>query len=108
MLSNAKLDLADAPDGHILDAIIPATLARGATGPAAIAALLRTYFRAGGQSIHVNCFDAALLRDAMAHPERYADLQVRVCGWNVLWNNLSRREQEHFLATAAAQEGSAC
>ena len=105
MLSNAKLDLADAPDGHILDAIIPATLARGKDGPAAIAALLRTYFRAGGQSIHVNCFDAALLRDAMAHPEKYADLQVRVCGWNVLWNNLSRREQEHFLATATAQEG---
>lgn len=38
------------------------------------------------------------------HPERYADLQVRVCGWNVLWNDLSKAEQMHFLATAEAQE----
>ena len=48
---------------------------------------------------------AALLRDAMAHPEKYPDLQVRVCGWNVRWNSLSRWEQEHFLRTALAQEG---
>ena len=33
-----------------------------------------------------------------------ADLQVRVCGWNVLWNNLSRREQDSYLIQAAANE----
>ena len=37
--------------------------------------------------------------------EKYPDLQVRVCGWNVRWNSLSRWEQEHFLRTALAQEG---
>ena len=40
----------------------------------------------------------------MAHPENYPDLQVRVCGWNVRWVDLSRPEQLHFLATAEAQE----
>ena len=72
-------------------------------GAAGIAAFLRSYFEMGGQSIHLNCFDPSTLRDAMAHPENYPELQVRVCGWNVRWNDLSRREQLHFLATAEAQ-----
>lgn len=104
VLSNAKLDLAEAADGHVMDVILPATSAKAAFGPAGIAAFLRGYAEMGGQCIHVNCFDAATLRDAMAHPEKYPDLQVRVCGWNVRWNDLSRPEQLHFLATAEAQE----
>jgi len=41
---------------------------------------------------------------AMAHPEKYPDLQVRVCGWNVRWADLSKEERIHFLKTAEAQE----
>ncbi len=105
LLSNAKLDLAESPDGHIADVILPASLAKASFGASGIAAFLRSYFEMGGQSIHLNCFDPSTLRDAMAHPENYPDLQVRVCGWNVRWNALSRREQLHFLATAEAQTG---
>jgi pyruvate-formate lyase-activating enzyme len=105
LLSNAKLDLAESPDGHIADVILPASLAKASFGAAGIAAFLRSYFVMGGQSIHLNCFDPSTLRDAMAHPESYQDLQVRVCGGNVRWNDLSRREQLHFLATAEAQAG---
>ena len=104
MLSSAKLDLADAPDGHILDVILPMSLSKRTDGVATIAAMIQSYFCAGGQCLNINCFDAALLRDAMAHPEKYPDLQVRVCGWNVRWNSLSHWEQEHFLRTALAQE----
>ena len=104
ILSNAKLDQANAPDGHILDVILPAS-ARPDDGAAEnVAAVLETFARLGGQSIHMNCFNSKTLRDAQAHPERYPDLQVRVCGWNVRWNNLSRAEQNHFIATAEAQE----
>jgi pyruvate-formate lyase len=63
-------------------------------------ALVRTYFRKGGHSIQGNVFDARLLRDAQAHPDRYATLQVRVCGWNVYFVNLSRKEQDLFIAQA--------
>ena len=104
MLSNLKLDLTKCPDGHIVDLMLPLSLAKGGNGAENIASVIRTYFSKGGQSIHLNCFDARVLRDAMAHPERYADLQVRVCGWNVLWNDLTKAEQRHFLATAEAQE----
>lgn len=105
ILSQTKLDQAEAADGFISDVILPMTLAENPEAPAHLAALLTTYAERGGQCIHFNCFRAATLRDAMAHPERYPDLQVRVCGWNVRWNDLSRAEQLHFLATAEAQEG---
>ena len=104
MLSNLKLDLAKCPDGHIVDLMLPLSLARSGSGAENIASILRTYFSKGGQCLHLNCFDSHVLRDAMKHPERYVDLQVRVCGWNVLWNDLSKAEQMHFLATVEAQE----
>ncbi len=69
-----------------------------------IAVVLETYFKNGGQCIHVNCFDSALLKDATAHPDKYPDLQVRVCGWNVRWNDLSWQEKQHFIATTEGQE----
>ena len=104
VLSNAKLDQANAPDGHILDVILPTTAKPGNGEAERIATFLETFARLGGQSIHMNCFDAKTLRAAKAHPEKYPDLQVRVCGWNVRWNDLSPREQDHFIATAEAQE----
>ena len=104
MLSNLKLDLAEAPDGHIMDILLPLSVAKSLDAAANIAGTIAAYFEKGGQCLHLNCFDSSVLRDARKHPERYPDLQVRVCGWNVLWRNLSRAEQDHFIATAEAQE----
>ena len=104
MLSNAKLDLAEAADGHILDLVLPTSVKANAVGNGNLVAILQTFLRTGGQCLHLNIFDAALLRDAQAHPGKYPDLQVRVCGWNVRWVDLSKVEQDHFIATAAAQE----
>ena len=39
----------------------------------------------------------AVLRAAQAHPEDYATLQVRLCGWNVYFTALSRVEQDEFI-----------
>ena len=105
MLSNAKLDQAECPDAHILDVILPLSLAKQTNAAVRITAMTRAYFAGGGQIVHFNCFDAALLRDAMAHPEKYPDLQVRVCGWNERWVNLPKWEQELFLETVEALEG---
>ena len=103
--SLAKLDQANSPDGFIADVIVPVSRIGADRGAKVIAGLLSSYAAMGGQSIHLNVFDSSILRDAMKHPERHADLQVRVCGWNVRWNDLSRTEQLHFLKTAEAQEG---
>lgn len=48
MLSNLKLDLAEAPDGHILDLILPLSVAKGADAAKNIANLIATYFAKGG------------------------------------------------------------
>ena len=104
ILSQTKIDQAEAADGFISDIIVPMALKSNPRAPEHLVSLLMTYAEKGGQCIHVNCFQAATLRDAMAHPENYPDLQVRVCGWNVRWVDLSRPEQLHFLATAEAQE----
>jgi len=104
MLSNLKLDLAESPDGHVLDVILPASLKARPTAAADLANVAAAYFARGGQCLHVNCFDAKMLRDAYEHPEKYPNLQVRVCGWNVRWADLSDIERKHFVATAEAQE----
>jgi len=118
MLSCSKLDQANSPDGFILDLMLPMSLKKqeagnslptdnhaGAVSAGAkrIATLLRVFAKQGGQSVHVNCLDVDVMRDACVHPEKYPDLQVRVCGWNVRWVDLSREEQRHFIATAEAQ-----
>lgn len=87
-----------------LDVTLHPSAVSGADGLHAMRALMMTYILQGGHAIHFNVFSAELLRDARAHPDKYQDLQVRVCGWNVLWNNLSRREQESYLLQAEAAE----
>ena len=62
--------------------------------------ILTTYAKNGGASIHFNVFNAEMLIDAQKHPENYKNLQVRVCGWNVLWNNLVKEEQDAYIQRA--------
>ena len=45
------------------------------------------------------------LKDAQKHPEKYQNLQVRVFGWNVLWNNLSEKEQNAYITRAENIKG---
>ena len=39
----------------------------------------------------------AISADAQTHPEKYENLQVRVCGWNVRWNDMPKVEQDKFI-----------
>ena len=41
-----------------------------------------------------------LINEAGNIRNKYKNLQVRVCGWNVLWNNLSRAEQDAYITRA--------
>ena len=91
------------PNGAVLDLLLHPTLTEGEAGLAAMLALLRVYMKEGGQCLQMNVFDAETLREAQAHPERYENLQVRVCGWNALFTRLSRKEQDMFIRQASAQ-----
>ncbi len=46
-----------------------------------MASYVQTYFEQGGMQIQFNVVDTDTLKDAMAHPEHYADLLVRVSGY---------------------------
>ena len=72
----------------------------GDDGLIAMKAILDTYMKKYGMSMQFNVFILFLLRDAQKNPEKYKNLQVRVCGWNVLWNNLSKAEQDSYILRA--------
>ena len=86
--------------GGCLDAMLHPTAVNGAEGLEAFYSVLMSYVRRKGCSIHFNILDPQQLRDAQEHPEKYPNLQIRVCGWNVLWNNLPRVEQDAYLKRA--------
>ena len=64
--------------------------------------MLDGYVADGGHHLNVNVFNRETLLDAQKHPEKYGDLQIRVCGWNVLWNNINKVEQDGFIRQAEA------
>jgi formate C-acetyltransferase len=98
--SITKLDHEAFPTGSVLDIVLHPTAVAGVEGLNAFTGLIESYMSLGGYAIHGNVFDARVLRDAQAHPEKYANLQVRVCGWNVYFVNLSRLEQDNFIRQA--------
>lgn len=75
----------------------------GPDGAELIVDLVRTFFARGGQSVQFNIFDAETLRRAQREPEKYANLQVRVCGWNARFIDLSAEAQEAFIAAAGGR-----
>lgn len=102
VLSFTKLDNTAVPSNYSLDlAFLPSSV-RGDDGLEAMYGLIMTFIRRGGHAAHFNVFDAAMLRDAQENPEKYSDLQIRVSGWNVLWNNIIREEQDGFIRQAEA------
>ncbi|MBO5306965.1 MAG: hypothetical protein J6C40_03070, partial [Lentisphaeria bacterium] len=98
-LNSAKF-MADFP----VDVMLHPSAVEGEDGLAAMRTLLMTYIRNGGHAMHFNIFSASMLEDAQKNPEKYQDLQVRVCGWNVLWNDLEPERQEQYLKQARANE----
>ena len=72
----------------------------GDSGLAAMRALLMTYIKKFGHAIHFNVMNPRTLRRAQREPEKFRDLQVRICGWNVLWNSIAKKEQDSYILQA--------
>ena len=98
--SVTKIDHAAFPTGSVLDVVIHPSAVSGEDGLDAFLGILKTYIARGGYALHGNVFDANQLRRAQREPEKYKNLQVRVCGWNSYFLNLSPEEQDAFIRQA--------
>ena len=98
LLSVAALDTSRTPNGAIVDVDLHESAVRGGNGLKAMTGALKTYFRMGGFAVQYNVLDFAVLRRAREDPQAYPNLQVRLCGWNVLFSSLSDREKDEFIA----------
>jgi formate C-acetyltransferase len=58
-------------------------------GRAKLRGLLETFFELGGLQVQLSVVDRAELEDALVHPERHADLIVRIGGYSEYFTRLS-------------------
>ena len=87
-------------NGIVLDVMLHPSAVAGDDGLNAFYTLLKTYMHKGGMALHGNVFNPEDLKKAQREPEKYKNLQVRVCGWNAYFVNLSRAEQDCFIKQA--------
>ena len=102
MNSALKIDYSEYPCGTCLDLMLHPSAVKGGDGIKTLLSLVRAFIARGGSGLQFNIFDAATLRDAQIHPEAYSNLQVRVCGWNARFIDLTPEAQETFIAQAEA------
>ncbi|MFI0897884.1 formate C-acetyltransferase [Streptomyces sp. NPDC020983] len=94
-LSVAKIPYDQARDGiSLTSTVTPEGLGHDPDERAAnLVGILDAYTATGGFHLNVNVLDRATLEDAMAHPEKYPELTIRVSGYAVNFVRLTREQQ---------------
>ena len=59
----------------------------------AMSSYVKTYFQQGGMQMQFNVVTSELLKDAMAYPENYRNLLVRISGYNAYFVTLNKEMQ---------------
>lgn len=98
--SVAKYKSTHYPNGSVLDLVLHRSSVSGKVGETLLENIIITYFNMGGFAVHMSVLDPTTLKKATISPEKYPNLQVRLCGWNVLFNTLTKAEQEEFIFNA--------
>ncbi len=87
--SVARLPLRQALGTPVLNMRLLKSSLDGQAARKRLRALIETFFSLGGMQVQLSVLDRAELEDAMIHPERHADLIVRIGGYSTYFNGLS-------------------
>ena len=98
--SVSKIDWDTCQDGvSNTFSITPETLGKNPEERADILkGLLEGYFQRGAHHLNVNVLNRAVLEDAYENPDKYPNLTVRVSGYAVRFNALSKNHQKEVIA----------
>ena len=94
------------PCGSIYDVMIHPSMVAGEKGLRVFRMLVERFYAGGGVAMNINIVSPETLRDAQKHPAKYENLQVRVAGWNIRWNDIPRKEQDEYIARIETVGGS--
>ncbi len=92
-----KLDAEECSDGYVADVVLHCSAVKGEDGHKAFKGLLTTFMQKGGFSVHFNILSPEMLHNAQKEPEKYLNLQIRLCGWNVRFVDLNKAQQDEFI-----------
>ena len=91
------------PNGAVLDLALHPTSVKGEEGLEIMYSLLSLYFAGGGFALQMNVVGRETLEAAQREPEKYKNLQVRLCGWNVYFTDLEREVQNQIIESMVNQ-----
>ena len=97
MRSACAIDYTNLPNGTALDLVLHSSAVSGADGIPAMEGLVDAFMAMGGFALQINVLDPSVLKKAQQDPEKYKNLQVRLCGWNVRFVDLKKHEQDEFI-----------